>query len=393
MDPTNRDDIKPGLRVKIVFVFAILGVIFLSGCAWQDGRNESERPDREADFPKIASWLAKKDEIIAGKHPYDLVMTAWFMPEEAEKIKEANPGAKILAGLSVNWVWDNPGWMSFLVTAANYGKKEPIEITEEMYLHKPNGERCSFGWASEKWGQEEIYAMDPRNAEWIELIISFYKNTLEQTSHDGIIVDMVTEKQWWCPEAISNEEWLEATKNIFSKIENLNTKNKLVIFNAGKEVSDIDEFGEYFDGYLMENFLGDEMKTTFDDGLAAADNKYIVIYGVDTNDTGRKDLKKMRLGLSLSLLNDNTYFAYDFGPRDHGQDWWFPEYDVNLGKPEGEYYKKDDAYWRNFENGLVVSSPYSDVEVLLDEERTDITTGEKSRLFVVEKGDGRIFVK
>ncbi len=86
MDSTNRDDIKPGLRVKIVFAFAILGVIFLSGCARQGDQKELERPDTEADFPKIASWLAKKDEIISGKHPYDLVMTAWFMPEEAEKM-------------------------------------------------------------------------------------------------------------------------------------------------------------------------------------------------------------------------------------------------------------------------------------------------------------------
>jgi hypothetical protein len=393
MDLINRDDIRPGLRVKIVFSFAILVMIFLSGCAWQDSQSESEKSEAEENFPKIASWLAKKDEIISGKHSYDLVMTAWFMPEEAEKIKEVNPGAKILAGLSVNWVWDNPGWMTFLATAANYGKREPVEITEEMYLHKPNGERCAFGWASDKWGQEEIYAMDPRNEDWVELITYFYKNALEQASHDGIIVDMVTEKQWWCPGAISNEEWLEATKNIFSKIEKLNTKNKLVIFNAGKDLSDIDEFGEYFDGYLMENFMGDEMKTTFDDGLAAANSKYIVIYGVDTDDTGRKDLKKMRLGLTLSLLNDNTYFTYDFGPRDHGQDWWFPEYDVNLGKPLGKYYKKDNAYWRDFENGVVVSSPYSDVAINFDGEMRDVTTGTKDISFTVEKGDGRIFIK
>ncbi len=373
-----------------ILTFAILAIIFLSGCVPQ---NTNQETGAEFNFPKIASWLAKKDEIIAGKHPYDLVMTAWFTPEEAEKIKVANPNAKILAGLSVNWVWDNRDWMSFLATVANYGKKDPIEITEEMYLHKPDSERCAFGWASEKWGQEEIYAMDPRNEKWIGLITSFYKNVLDQASHDGIIFDMVTEKQWWCPEAISDAEWLSATKNIFSKIEKLNTKNKLVIFNAGKDVSDINEFGEYFDGYLMENFMGDQMKTTFDDGLSAADSKYLVIYGVDTNDTGQKDLKKMRLGLTLSLLNDNAYFTYDFGPRDHGQDWWFSEYDADLGKPLGEYYKKDNAYWRNFENGLVVSSPYSDAKVSFNEEYTDVTTEEKSKSFSIEKGDGRIFIK
>ncbi|MBU0461009.1 MAG: putative glycoside hydrolase family 15 protein [Nanoarchaeota archaeon] len=380
---------------SIILILAIAVIILISGCAMQDTQppDPEETYEEKADFPKIASWLAKKDEITANKNPYDLVMTAWFTPEEAEQIKSTNPKAKILAGLSVNWVWNNQEWMTFLMTVANHGKAEPIEMTEEMYLHKPNGERCAFGWASKEWGHEEIYAMDPRNAEWTELITNFYKNVLEQTQHDGIIIDMVVEKQWWCPEAISDAEWLEATKNIFSKIKRLNSKNKLVVFNAGRNISDIDEFDTYFDAYLMENFMGNQMKTTFDDGLKAADSKYLVIYGVDTDDTGQKDLKKMRLGLTLSMLNDNTYFTYDFGPRDHGQAWWFPEYNVDLGRPLGGYYKKENAYWRNFEKGIVVSSPYSDITFSSDETYKDATTGINSGSFTIEKGDGRIFIK
>jgi len=45
-------------------------------------------------------------------------------------------------------------------------------------------------------------------------------------------------------------------------------------------------------------------------------------------------------------------------------------YDVNLGDPIGQYYKKDNAYWREFEKGIIVSSPYENV-----------------------KGDGRIYIK
>ncbi len=48
--------------------------------------------------------------------------------------------------------------MDFLLTVANYGRDETLEITEEMYLHNPDGSRCAFGWASEEWNQEEIYA-------------------------------------------------------------------------------------------------------------------------------------------------------------------------------------------------------------------------------------------
>jgi hypothetical protein len=317
----------------------------------------TETPTTEkADYPKIASWLAKKDELIASQKPYDLVMAGWFTSEEAEQLRANNPDVKLLAGLTTTWVWDNEGWKSFLLTVASYGRDTPFELTEDMYLHDDSGERCGFGWASEEWNQEEIYAMDPRNPDWVDLITSFYKLALEQPQHDGIIVDMVVEKQYWC-DTITDEEWLSATKAIYDKITELNTENKLVVFNAGAKFSDIDAYSEYFDGYLMENFMGDQLKTTFQEGLDAANSDYTVIYAVDTDDTGQVDYNKMRLGLTLSLLNDNTYVTYDFGPRDHGQAWWYPEYDIDLGKPLAAYYLKDGAYWREYENGVVVAAP------------------------------------
>ena len=356
----------------------------------------TETPDEptietSSDYPKIASWLAKKEELIESGKPYDLVMAGWFTPEEAQQLRANNPDVILLAGLTTTWVWDNTGWMEFLVTVANYGMDTPMEINEDMYLHDADGNRCGFGWASEEWSQEEIWAMDPRDPEWFNLITTFYSVVLDQPQHDGIIVDMVVEKQYWCPE-ISDEEWLEATKDIYDTIAALNTEDKLVIFNAGTRYADIDEYSEYFDGYLMENFMGDQLQSTYIEGLEAADSEYLVIYAVDTDDTGVEDLAKMRLGYTLSLLNDNTYFTYDFGPRDHGQAWWYPEYDAELGEPLGDYYMQDDAYLREFENGYVVSAPEG-VSLVFDESLTDITTGETSTSFTIEAGDGRILIR
>lgn len=381
--------------------------MILNGCVSEETRVENPIPapvpeqqiqvpessaETAPNHPKIASWLAKKDELLESGKPYSLVMAGWFSPEEASEFKSYNPDAELLAGLSTNWIWDNEGWKSFLLSVASYGKDAPYEIKESMYLKNPDGSKCAFGWESEEWNHEEIYAMDPRNPEWKELVFSFYENVMDQPQHDGIIVDMVVEKQWWCPEAISDEEWEKSTKEIMAELNEMNTEDKPIIFNAGLEFSDIDAYAEYMDGYVLENFLG-EWGADYDAGLKAADSDYIVVYAVDTDDTGVQDMKRMRLGLTLSLLNDNTYFAYDFGPRDHGQGWWYPEYDVDLGKPLGDYYKKDNAYWREFENAIVVSSPYSDVDVVFDEEHTDVTSGVTSKTFTVEKEDGRIFVR
>ena len=352
----------------------------------------SPKPEPADGYPRIASWLAKKEEIIASQKPYNLVMSGWFTAEEASQIRSQNPVALLLAGLSVNWVWDNPDWVSFLETVASYGRARPLAIKEEMYLHDSGGKRCPFGWASEAWGHAEIYAMDPRNPEWVELITSFYKNVLDQPQHNGIIIDMVLEKSLF-PDAISDQEWVESTRKIMARTKALNTGNKLVIFNSGRDISEIDAYSEFMDGYVMENFLGGQLKATFDEGLKAAESGHIVIYAVDTDDTGQQDLNKMRLGLTLSLLNDNTYFTYDFGPRDHGQAWWFSEYDVDLGRPLGRYYRKDGVYYRHFEKGIVVASPDIETTVTLDAEHIDITSGNRATVFAIHRGDGRILVK
>lgn len=383
------------MKQKLFIICTIIFCLSLMGNGCNYIKQDTLRPEEKVstqDFPKIASWFAKKDQIIESAKPFDLVMTGWFEPEEAKKIKAQNPNALLLAGLTIGWTYSGDEWMQFLSTVANFGKEDPIEITEDMYLRDQYGKLCAFGWESEKWDHKEIYAMDPRNYYWVELITNFYKNTLAQPQHDGIIIDMVMEKSW-CPEMISNQDWVEANKKILKNIQEINTKNKLVIFNSGRDLSQIDEYAEFANGYVMENFLG-EWGATFDDGLAAADSGCIVIYAVDTDNTGEKiGLNRMRLGLALSLMNDNTYFAYDFGPRDHGQAWWFDEYDADLGQPEGEYYMDANAYFRKFENGVVVASPNEYIDVSFDEDMIDVTSGNKGMKFKVEKGDAKIFLK
>lgn len=202
---------------------------------------------------------------------------------------------------------------------------------------------------------------------------------------------MVVERQYWGQDAITDEEWTEATRAIYQTISDMNTEDKLVIFNAGARLSDINDYSEYFDGYLMENFMGDQLKTTFSEGLEVVGSDKLVIFGVDTDDTGEIDMNKMRLGLTLSLLGDNTYFTYDVGPRDHGQAWWYPEYDASLGEPLGDYYEDEDAYYREYENGTVVTAPYG-ASVTFDEEHVDVSTCVSSKEFSIDEGDGRIYL-
>ena len=45
---------------------------------------------------------------------------------------------------------------------------------------------------------------------------------------------------------------------------------------------------------------------------------------------GRTDYRNMRFGLGVALTGDG-YYAYEFGDTFHGNDWWYDEFDADLG--------------------------------------------------------------
>jgi hypothetical protein len=101
------------------------------------------------------------------------------------------------------------------------------------------------------------------------------------------------------------------------------------------------------------------------------------------------------MGMAASLLMDNTYFAFDFGARDHGgvDGWWFPEYyGADLGDPLGLYTYENSLYRRDYTGGIVLIAAGQAAQVSLDIPYRDIFTGESGMTFTVYQDDARILV-
>lgn len=64
------------------------------------------------------------------------------------------------------------------------------------------------------------------------------------------------------------------------------------------------------------------------DSTVVSPSKNLVNAG--TFDSGIIDYQVMRFGL-VSTLMGSGYYSYDFGPKDHAQNWWFDEYGYALG--------------------------------------------------------------
>jgi hypothetical protein len=399
--------------IRAALFTAILAILVFPGCATSPSEPENGGDPAPARSPRLALWLAQKDELLAHESAsYDLVMTAWFESWEAQAIRAEHPSAKLLAGLTTTWVFNSPEWMGFLVTVANEGDPDgPLQITNDMYLMFDDDEdgvldrRCSPpGW------EDEIYAMDPRHPGWRELILAFYDVVGEQPQHDGVIVDMV-DAYPFCEGAWSGgvqtplyeQGWVDAQEQLLADVRSGLPSGKWLIANAGRDFPEGSPFPQYLNGYVLENALGDmfglqsvrELIDSAERALTTTNPPHIVVYAVDTDDTGEIDWARFRTGLVASLLTDNTYFAFDSGPRDHGEvdGWWFEDYyDVDLGEPTGPA-QMNGMHAREFDNGMVVAAGDVPAALFFPDVHIDVATGVEDTTFIVFESDARIFVR
>jgi hypothetical protein len=96
-------------------------------------------------------------------------------------------------------------------------------------------------------------------------------------------------------------------------------------------------------GAIYPTSSGREMEhfPYYDNGWATAFGTYLNLAGpagsgpdtvvnADTNNTGTQSLQSMRFNLGTTLMG-NGYYYYDGGTQQHGQTWWYDEYDGGMG--------------------------------------------------------------
>jgi hypothetical protein len=295
-------------------------------------------------------------------------------PTVIKKIRQNNPDIIILAYVpsqSFNTrYWDKP-YSLF---------KNLRPIADGWWLKDPQGKIISH------WPDLADLNMDPA---WSRHLVAFVKNfILSNDDVDGIFFDMVSESISWVnggnidldgngqkdnPVQL-DKEWLARTAYLLEYAKN-NLKTEYIIINGSSQPL----LQSYVNGRMFENF-----PTPWEAGGAwgalmnnLARNKkthqkpQLVIVNSNTGNTGKNnDYKQMRFGLTSALLEDG-YYSYDYGDKDHGQLWWYDEYDVNLGNPISVASSKKqldeyqaDVWRRDFANGLAVVNSTAGKEVV-----------------------------
>jgi hypothetical protein len=419
------------LRVKQAGAYPRLGNFYCGANAfyWRLQQFDSSQLD------SMIKTLARWDIVVVN---YSVV---GFAPESIRQIKKLNPQAKILAYIEAGtggwWRWlltndledpDKPSWMTpdfiyFMRYLAGCFGIAVEDSNESFFLHYGGTQKRAVLWTNGTTG-EQWPGMNP-NSEWASYLPQFVHDKLMSTGlFDGVFYDCLWETMWLNSLDIDNDgvgdslsvvnqKYREGMARLLQVTRELLGPEAIILGNPGVEWSANSLYWDYANGHMQECALGGETWSSKD--FAKVWDIYrrnmqkpvppsrINWIGVDTNDVQydpfnpslpAADLQRMRYGLAITLLDDG-YFGFDIGNDFHGELWWFPEYDANLGFAAGDAQKRSDGSWmREFENGVVIANPTSkESTVEFAAIYRDVTTGVEGTSFAVPSKDGRIFVK
>ena len=346
--------------------------------------------------------------------------TAHAASDALREIRNLNPKIKILAWISLGFYRISEdstvkGWGGYLET------KFLADSNEDWWIHKKGVEPPSLRRLHMvPWYPDQAHP-NPKSA-FSDHIVKFLQEEVLSTGlYDGIFYDCTWDdgyiSQQLTDTDISASEYREGVTGILKETREILGPSGMMMGNPGVEWRDTCAYWEYANGHYQENALGD----VFGSGWGKVWEIYqrnmrkkspparMHWIGVDTQykrdrstygnvtrkDLTDEDLRRMRLGLGTALLLDNGYFGFDLGDGYHGygEQWWFPEYDANLGFPSSNYEKAGDGtYRRRYDNGLVIVNPGFDKTIDLSVKYRDVTTNEISDRIKVPAKDARLLI-
>jgi hypothetical protein len=386
------------------------------------GLTETLRVKQPVAYPRLANYyhmdrsISYSEALTLAK--WDLIVVDYrhtsASSESIKLIKKLNPNAKILV------------WISAGLCLPGYDLWE-----ESWLLHQPDNpqspkppeERRIILW-TDKTGYTKCVGYNPAS-EWSTYLPNYVHDELMSSGlFDGVFYDCLWESMWQSnididndgiadSQDVVNREYQKGMVQILKSTRELLGPNAIIFGNPGVEWSSDSPYWDYANGHMQENALGTMSWSSHDFAKVwdiyqrnmqkPAPPPRIHWIAVDNNqqeynnvkpDLPPEDLQRMRFGLAITLLGDG-YFGFDEGDGLHGQLWWFPEYDVDLGLAKGTAKIRSDGTWiREFQNGTVLVNPTASVSTIeFTTTYQDATTGNKSTRFVVQPQDGRIFIK
>jgi len=233
---------------------------------------------------------------------------------------------------------------------------------EDWFYHDAEGLRVNVYLNK----RNDRYGLDIGKPE-VRAFLAAKAKSIVDAGYDGVFLDNVGVRypfgygvgEWVSavPEGLTERKWWDDSILMLRAIKEA-VGGKLVVFNQvrGYNLDVSLEFVAETDGAMDETWLSDgsfrPQQWREDVGLIRRLNKlneYTLPVAQGTSEGAAKALFASYL---LAKDGDHAYFAY--GPYNFTQWRWFSFYDVDLGRPMGEYTHDGDVYRRRYERAIVL---------------------------------------
>ena len=95
---------------------------------------------------------------------------------------------------------------------------------------------------------------------------------------------------------------------------------------------------------------------------------------------------------SYLMAKDRLSTVFISGNQQYGTDLHYPEYNVAISIPQGDMYKNQQVYWRNYSNGIVLANPSNSTTytVTLDRNYVDTSGNHVGKTLTLQPHSGII---
>ncbi len=285
---------------------------------------------------------------------------------QLDLIKSLNPDIKMLVYITSQEIEKNAP-----ISKSRMRQKLAARIDPRWYAVNTRGQKLSFWPGAHLLNMStsaptlEGKKMNKALAEFVayELLSTglwdgvFYDNTFDSiTWFTGADIDLDLNRK---KDNNPDQSWRDGMNFLYDETRRLVGDKYWLVGNGTTRF-----YRDKLNGQMIENFLPaawSPTMRTYKYFHEAGPHPRVNILNANTFNQGSQvDYQKMRFGLTSALLVGG-YYSFDFGDTDHGQTWYYDEYDADLGGSLGQAVAGDGAkdfeagvWQRNYEHGLAV---------------------------------------
>jgi len=347
-------------------VFLTLSIaIFL---AWP---NLGQAVELKSTFPRLVNYFLKweiSDEEVDKLAKWDMLILDMEVQEnslkQVQKIKELNPDIVLIAYITSESIYKGVDAYGNAFLRQKLNK----QVADSWWFRAPNGTHVSSWPGTQMFNVSDEAGKNISGKRFNEYLPEFVNSELKSTGlWDGVFYDNTWSDIHWMNNGdidlnndgekdsreVADKLWYEGYRKMLDTTRTL-TGDDFIILGNGRTNNG---YQDVMNGMMLEGFP----PTWERDGTwTGAMNSYLElpllnhppsVPIINSFNKSQTDYKIFRYGLSSALMGEG-YYSFDYDVTNHGQTWWYDEYDVNLGPAESKAYNVLNKKSTKLEPGL-----------------------------------------